>query len=341
MVEVEDRVDLGGKVDVQDSEDTARELLGTGESAQDQEIPPGDKPLAEPGEEVQDEAGAEQEEPEVDEDGNEIPKEVKPGEAQDSVILQEAVGKLNKVAGRKLTDDEAVEAMAGSYVKADAKIQSLSEQLQEAVTYRERYDALVSDPIISQILQGKNPFEKAVETDLDGEEITPAVKGLIARQNQEIQALKLEQQRLSGGVQSADQAKLAAASAEMRTKIDGFAAKPDNADFKEMLLEYRDNQRINRYAPMPDKLKRLGAMMDSGVPIEEAWGVLNPGKVENRLRGNIAAAQKKKLGKGGIALRGKGKAPRVRDLSTLPEMSTEELMQNVVSNMNARGQGEE
>ena len=53
------------------------------------------------------------------------------------------------------------------------------------------------------------------------------------------------------------------------------------------------------------------------------------------------AKQKAKLKKGGIALKSKGKAPGVQDLTKLPAMSTEDLMKRVVENANARAAGEE
>ena len=119
--------------------------------------------------------------------------------------------------------------------------------------------------------------------------------------------------------------------------IDAFAKKPENSDFKEMLTDYREMLELNRYAPMPEMLKKLSAMMENGgVSIEESWGVLNPGKVVKRLKGDIASAQKKKILKGGIPIRGKGKMPKLKNLAELPEMDTEAFMNAVVDNANAR-----
>jgi hypothetical protein len=339
VVEVED----GAKIDEQDSASLANEILGTGGDTQVQEDQPGEKPPAQPGEEVPpEEAAPEQEEPEVGEDGKPIPKEPEPGEAQDSAVLNEAVERLNKVAGRKLSNEESVEAMATSYMKADAKIQSLSEQLQEAVVYRQKFEALVGDPIISQILEGKNPFETStVQTEGLDEDVSPAVQKIIAQQNQQIQALTQKFQKLNSGVETGEQMKVNQQVNQARGVIDEFAAKPENADFKEVLTEFREMQKLNPYIKMPEILKKLGAMMDNGVSIEEGWGVLNPHKVESRLKGKIAAAQKKKLAKGGIAVKSKGKSPGIKDLSNAPLMSTEDLMKNVVANANARAVGEE
>jgi len=332
-------VGLDEKVEVQSSEDTARELLGTG-NAQDQVNPPSEPEQL--GDQVQEDVATEQVEPEVDEYGNEIVKEVEPEETQGSEILREATERLNKVAGRTLSDEESLDMMSTSYMKADAKIQSLSEQLQAASTYQDRYEAIVNDPVISQVLNGQDPWaaQRQVDNGMD-EEISPGMQKLIAGQNQQIQSLNQRLGQLSGGVQTNEQMQYNGKVKEMAIVIDDFAAKKDNADFKEMVIDYRENLKLNRRAPMPPMLSKVSAMLDNGVSIDEAWGVLNPAKVENRLKGNIATAQRTKLKRGGVAMKSKGKAPKLQDLSDLPELPADELMRRIVDNANARATGDE
>lgn len=342
---------IESEVDEQPSEELAQELLGTGDEAdgspaQGHDDSPGEAEV--PESEDQEEAAAQQEEAELGEDGQPKPKEAEPAEAQESEVVTQAVERLSKVSGQELSDDKAkLEALSGVYLKSDQKIQSLSERLGVLAKERQEDKAWKEHPIIRYTMdlvrQGINPYAQVDQPgQLDGEKVSPAVLNLVNGLKQEIQTLKGQQQETSRGIQSNSEREHNAKVAEIRKTFTDFAKKPENADFKEILAEYHEMLKLDDQFPMPVILKKVCTMMEAGdVTMEEVWGILNPGKVVDRLKGVIAGKQKDKLKKGGMKIKGKGKAPRVKDLTKLDAMDGADFMNEVMSNIDAQAAGEE
>lgn len=251
----------------------------------------------------------EQEQQETDEEGStdKTKKPSKSEEGQDPIV-QEAVKSLEGILGRKLSEDEAVVAMAESHVNATHKIESLTEQIKDLVPYREQYEQLMADPNIVNYINGI-PADSAGSQEDGGEALDPevkALKGQVAeltrklndRENSDVQ------QRWLGDVKKCSEG------------YDRLAAK-DN-EFAKLRSEYQTSLRTNRYAKPPAKLARMTALVNGGLSaglsvdeaIGDAWNVVNKDKAENKFKRKIAAEQLNKTKKLGINKKPVAQAPK-------------------------------
>ena len=227
--------------------------------------------------------------------------------AQDQVV-DEAVKNLEKVLGKKLTDEEAMVALADSHLNAANKIQSLTEQVQDLVTYRESYEQLMADPNIYNYVNGIRPAVPGGEPD-ETDEIDPQIRSLkdqIAQLNH-----KLAQRENTDAQQKWVN--------EVKTIQAGYTKLAErDAEFKKLHEEYNKTLRLNKYAKPPQKLARLATLVQGAIAsgtsvddaIDDAWGVVNKDKATLKMKRKIAAQQLNKTRKTSIHKKPVAKAPK-------------------------------
>jgi hypothetical protein len=221
--------------------------------------------------------------------------------AGDEDVVAKATESLEKALGKKLDDKEALQELCKSHLNSETKIQDYAAQIKQLVPYVEAYERACQ--IIEEY---QKAAEEGGETDKDGKPVKPKVDPEIRR---ELDQLK--------GERAQERAR------EMKTRYatayDGLEKNEaiGGKEFADLRKEYMQRLGVNKYAPMPDKLARFTSLVvaatEMGVEtdkaVKDAWKAVNADNLEKQFKLNLAKAQQKKIGKGGITAGKGGKAP--------------------------------
>lgn len=256
--------------------------------------------------ETEGEPGAEGESKDKPKDEGEAEEESEEGEDQaagDEDVVAKATESLEKVLGKKLNDKEALQELCKSHLNSETRLQDYAEQIKQLVPYVEAYDRAC------QIIE---EYQKAAaeggEVDKDGNPVKPA-KPVDTELRKEVDQLKNERAQ--------ERAR------EMRTKYatayDGLEKNEaiGGKEFADLRKEYLQKLQVNKYAQMPEKLARFTSLVvaatEMGVEtdkaVKDAWKAVNADNLEKLFKTNLAKAQQKKVGKGGITAGKGGKPP--------------------------------
>ena len=302
-------------------EERATELVETADDSGDQSTDEPDETLSK---------GQEDEETEQLETGDEETKEEaketeEPDEGQDDLIKQ-AAENLEKVHGKKLSEDELAVELSRSHLNAGEKIQSQQEQIKDLVPIADAYDDLVADPNIAEYLAAKK-----------GGYTPPAQDQNVQAQMQGLdpQTQQMFNQLLYQAVKPL-QDKLAAVESNITTKAATEQGNAMNAQFTELASkdklfkrlwdEYENTAAMNKRVKPAGRLKDFLSLVRGGATADRAWKTATDDLQEKRFKTKVANAQQKKLGKNTIhkSSGAKGTEP---DLTT---MSTEEKVRHFV-----------
>lgn len=255
-------------------------------------------------------------------------QDLKPEEKTDPFIEQAKAG-LSKKLGKELTEGEAVSEMAKSFVNAESKIQSLSEQVKELVEYRSWTEQVMANPNWEKalaVLRGENvQAVEPVENELmDYDQVSPALSKKFA----ELEArLKSYEEKDSIAQKTTQELEVG----KTREEIVKWSGEKGNEDFRSIWDDYQTQIKLNPYAPQPQVLKQWAGLVDAGLSKEMAWNALHPDKFAERVKTNIAQEQKKKP-----ALPLPNKAAAGNEVNLADETDINQIVKGIVQNLNKR-----
>jgi uncharacterized protein YoaH (UPF0181 family) len=229
--------------------------------------------------------------------------------------VDKAVEQLQKLLGKELSDEEAVEEMAKTVMNATPKIQQLTEDVKDLAGRTKQWETwyesnnipemieLMSNPIVQKAIEqarGGASYDSGEES-LFQNEIPQEVKSELASLKKELAELK------SGTVQQETNKK----SQEHVNLIKEFSNK--NSDYKELLNEYAERVKLNPYAKLPEKLNQWDKLVKNGVDADKAWKVLNEDTLTKKITEDISKKQSEKRNNAGILPKSSSKAPKNYD----------------------------
>ena len=257
----------------------------------------------------------------------------KPEEKTDPFVEQAKAG-LSKKLGKELTDDEAVSELAKSFVNAEGKIQSLSEQVKELVEYRSWADQVMANPHWNEalaILRGEKPVvapsdnaDQLVDEFADQGQLSPALAKKFAELETRLKSYEEKDFNAQKATQDQEVSKA-------REEIVKWAGEKGNEDFKTLWDDHQEQLKLNRYAPQPQVLKQWAGLVDAGLSKEMAWNALHPDKFAERVKTNIAQEQKKKP-----TLPLPNKAAAGNEVNLADETDINQIVKGIVQNLNKR-----
>jgi hypothetical protein len=257
-----------------------------------------------------------------------LSQDLKPEETVDPFVEQAMAG-LSKKLGKELTKDEAVPEMAKSFVNAENKIQSLSEQVKGLVEYRTWTEQVMANPNWEKalaVLTGEKVDDIAPVIDefADPDQLSPA----LAKKFADLESrLKSYEEKDLNSQKTAQEQEVSKA----REEIIKWAGEKGNEDFRSLCDDYQSQLKLNPYAPQPQVLKQWAALVDAGLSKEMAWNALHPDKFAERVKANIAKEQNKKPN---LPLPNKAAAGNEANLAD--ETDINQIVKGIVQNLTKR-----
>ena len=249
---------------------------------------------------------------------------------QDNGVVDQAIASLNKVHGKQLSDEEAVEALSRSHLESEGKIRNYASQVKDLVQYRQSYELIAQDPYVQQLIRGERKIGQVIEAAPHQQEETfaedsldPAVKKTIEQLQRENAETKAQ---LNKFITEGQNKEGEAAIQKAQEKIATFAKK--DTSFRQAYRDFQADKELNPYTAVPEPLKKFAAMCDLGFKEEEAWAMVT-GNYEKNLKTKIALDQVGKQAANTIAKPSRGQAVK-HDLTKAA--SVEEMMRLALEN---------